>query len=138
MPSKMGRKCSEVLWLESNDDWLWEGCLNRKGWGLASIVRSVSEFLTHETVRVMSIEWSLSDLFVHLKLACPREFGPTHSSNCRMNVSRFHGIEISPVIEQVPFYCSDDVAFSALGVELGKLPPRIADENTSKTFLHVL
>src|SRR5882762_212226 len=134
----MGRKCFEVFALKPDDDWLGEGGWDGEGWGLASIVTSVSEFLTHETVRVMSIEWSLSDLFVHFKLACPREFGPTHSSNCCMHVPRFDSIEISPVIEQIPFYCSDDVAFSRLGVELGKLPARIADENTSKTFLHVL
>src|SRR5258708_3869464 len=134
----MCRESSEVLWLESNDDWLGEGGLDGEGWGLASVVRAVSELFAHETVRVMSIEWSFRDSLISLEVTGPPKVRPTHSGNCCMHVSRLNCLEISPVIEQVPFYCSDDVAFSALGVELGKLPPRIANENTSKTFLHVL
>lgn len=89
VPSKVRRKRGEVLGLESNNDGLGEGGLHGEGLGLASVVGAVAEFLAHETVTVMSVEWSFGDIAIVIEVSSPPEVGPTHSSNRRMHVSRF-------------------------------------------------
>src|SRR5260221_302404 len=134
----MGRESSEILWLESDDDWFGEVGLDCEGGWLSSVVTSMAELFTHKTITVVSIEWRLCDMLISSNIARPWEIRPAHSSDCCMYIARFDRIEVSPVIEKIPFYCSNDVRFAAFGVELGELPPRIADENASKAFLDVL
>jgi len=135
---KVSRKGGEVLWLESSDHPLREFGLLGEGVGLASVVASVSELLTHESVIVMTVVWPFRDNFISLEVSSPSKIRPAKPCNRCMNVSRFDSVEVFPVIEKVPFYCSDDVALTALRVELGELAPSISDEYASKTFLHVL
>src|SRR5882724_747672 len=134
----MTRESVEVFRLEFDDDWLGEVGLEGEGCWLASVVGAMTELFAHETVRVMTVVGSFSDCFISLKIACPTQSWPTDSSHCRVDISRFNSIEVSPVIEKVSFYCSYYVRLPCLGVELGELPSPIGDEYASKTFLHVL
>jgi hypothetical protein len=77
VPSKMCWKCLEVLGLKAHDDWLGEVGLLCEGRGLTSIVRSVSQFLAHETVRVVSVEGPFGDIFIAFKVARPSKVRPT-------------------------------------------------------------
>jgi hypothetical protein len=112
LPLLMGGEGSEVLGLELLDDAEGELGLGGEGGWLASVVTAVTEFLTHEAVSVMSIVWLLSDIFVVLEVTCPREVRPANSSNCCMDVSRFNGVEVGWVIEQVPFNCADAIGLA--------------------------
>jgi len=134
----MSRESCEILWLESCHNPLWELGLLSEGVGLSSVVRSMSEFLTHESVIVMTVVWPFRDNFISLEVSSPSKIRPAKPCNRCMNVSRFDSVEVSPVIEQIPFYGSDDITLTALCVKLGEFTSSIGDEYASKTFLHVL
>src|SRR5229473_406731 len=134
----MSRKGGEIFWLESSDHPLWELGLLSEGVGLASVVASVSELFAHESVIVMTVVWPFRDNFISLEVSSPSKIRPAKPCNRCMNVSRFDSVEVFPVIEKVPFYCSDDVGFTRFCIELGEFTSTISDEYASKTFLHVL
>src|SRR5882724_6833895 len=134
----MTRESVEVFRLEFDDDWLGEVGLEGEGCRLASVVASVSKLFTHKSICIMPVVYLFGDLFISAEISGPSEIRPADTSHCCMHVSRFNSIEVSPVIEKVPFYCSYYVRLPCLGVELGELPSPIGDEYASKTFLHVL
>ena len=73
----MGGKGCEVLGLKLLDDSDGEVGLDGEGEGLSSIVGSVSEFLAHKTVRVMSIVGTFSDVLISLEIC--------RSNQCQAN-----------------------------------------------------
>ena len=68
----------------------------------------------------------------------PVELRPTDSSNSGMRISRLASIDISWVIEQVPFLSANTETFAGLGVEFGELHPGVGDEDRPKTLFNIL
>src|SRR5712664_635753 len=86
----MSGKCSKVLWLKPNDDWLGEVGLHGEGFWLSTVIRTMPELFAHVTIRVVSVERPLSDCLICSKIACPRKLGPADSSHSGVHISRFN------------------------------------------------
>ena len=54
---------------------------------LTSIITSVSKFLTHETICIVSVVRGLGDRLVQFEISGPFKIRPHNSSNCRVRVS---------------------------------------------------
>src|SRR6266403_1364786 len=103
----MGRKCFEIFGLEVLYNIEGEFGLSSEGIGLASIIASMSEFLTHKSICIMAVVGSFCEKLISFKVPSPFKAWPTYSSNRCMRVPRFACVEVGWVIEKVPFYCTD-------------------------------
>src|SRR5258705_7317845 len=104
----MRRECLEILRLEILDDGDWEFGLAGEGVWFSTVIRTVSEFLAHESVCIVAIIRLFSCNFIMLKITCPRQGRPAYSCDCRMRVSRFASDKVTWGIEYGPFYFADD------------------------------
>ncbi len=89
----------EVPGLELGDNVDGEFSLLSESRRLSAIVRTMAEFLAHETVSIMSIVRGVCDFDILVKDACPRKVRPTYSRNSGMRVSRFTDVEVSSIME---------------------------------------
>jgi len=64
----MSRKSSKILGLESNDDGFGEVGLEGEGLWLSTVIRTVSELLTHETIRVVSVIRTFGDTLISIEV----------------------------------------------------------------------
>ncbi len=135
---KVPRKSTEVFGLELRDHPLREFGLLGEGVWLSTVIRTMSELFTHEAVIVMSVEGLFSDCSVRSKIIRPTKLRPAHSSNSCMHVSRLNSIEVSPVIEKVPFYCSDDVGFTSSGQHILATAVCTSPDSTASRYLQSL
>ena len=138
MPSLVSGEGGEVLGLELGDEVDGDAGLFSESLRLPSIVRTVSKFLAHKPVSVMSIVWSLSEMLVTCQFARPPKVRPHNPSHCCMRVSRLTGVEISVVVEEVPLDGSDAEGLAGLGVEFSKFITLVRYKDTSETFFNVL
>lgn len=87
LPEEVGREGGEVEGLEGEDDLNRELGLSSKSVSTSAIVRSVTEFLAHETVSVMPIVERFRDCFISFKVTGPTEIGPADSSNRSVRIT---------------------------------------------------
>lgn len=139
MPLSVGGECSKVTILELGNKLLIELCMLCHCKGLAVIVSSMTEDLCHVSIRMLSIEWLLSNFTIALNVAGPGKLlSPCKPTYRSVEVSGFASVKVTPVFEEVPFDCSDETRFSLFKVDVGELVSVVCDEDASESLLDIL
>jgi len=89
LPTLVGWEGREVFRLELANEVEFYLGLFGESLRLTSIITSVSKFLTHETICIVSVVRGLGDRLVQFEISGPFKIRPHNSSNCCVRVSRF-------------------------------------------------
>src|ERR1051326_502314 len=88
---------------------------------------------------MLSVKRCFREDSVGTNIACPTKLiSPCKPTDTGMQISTFAGIEVSSIMEKVPFYCADESAFGLFEVNISELKSRISDKWSSKSFFNVL
>ena len=87
---------------------------------------------------MLSVEWLLSDLLISTQIASPRQSRPSQLADRGVKVTALAGVEVSGVIEKVPFYGADESGLGLFEVDVGELEAGISNKTPAQAVLNVL
>jgi len=87
VPTLVGGEGRKVFCLELADEFGVEVGVLGHGVGLTIIVSSVSEYLCHVAIRVLSVERSFSNFSICFEVSDPGKLGPRESANTSVKVT---------------------------------------------------
>src|SRR6266481_6708920 len=87
---------------------------------------------------MLPIEGLICNVSITFKSACPSKLCPGESTDGCVEITRFTGIEVPSVSEEIPFNGSDKSALRLFEVDVGEFHSRIGDERASQTLLEIL
>jgi hypothetical protein len=98
----------------------------------------MAEHLTHMSEAVMTVVRALGDFLVLGEVARPRLHGLSHFGNRRVKIARLAGIEVSPIVKEVPDYRADRTAIQLVQIDVSEFISWVSHKYTSKLILNVL
>jgi hypothetical protein len=90
----------------------------------------MAEHLTHMSEAVMTVVRALGDFLVLGEVARPRLHGLSHFGNRRVKIARLAGIEVSPIVKEVPDYRADEARFGLFEVHVSKFVSWVSHKYT--------
>jgi len=82
-------------------------------------------------IRMLPIEGLVCNVSITFKSACPSKLCPSESTDGCVEITRFTGIEVSSISEEIPFNGSDESALRLFEVDIGELHFGVGDERSA-------
>ena len=92
LPTLVGWEGLEIFGLELTDEVEFYFRLFCECIWLSSVIRTMTQLFTHESIGIVSVVRGLGDSLIRFKIASPRKIWPHNTSNSGMRVTRFASI----------------------------------------------